>query len=278
MAIAQDAGADGGHGSVGRCAGSFGKVCVIAQDPGSAGGTSGSTSPTAKGKPGKKAPDAPVCKVTKLDPQPPAGSSEWKGHKPGDGAIYIRSCVSGDNAIGITQDQTWSTFWAADEPPEVDPEVLARQALSKMTLAGPDIASPKADGTYVVGVPMWLWVNRSATAFGPLSASASAGAVTVTATAKVSKIVWRLGDGATLTCNGPGTPYTKASGGKESPTCGHRYMKTSAQAPGSKFQAAATSTWLVDWQVNGGGETGQFVEVRTSTVAVPVGELQAVGD
>ncbi|WP_460120339.1 hypothetical protein [Streptomyces phaeofaciens] len=57
-----------------------------------------------------------------------------------------------------------------------------------MKLAGPDIASPRATGKYLVGMPMWMWVNQSATTYGPNTASASAGGVTVTATAKVSKI------------------------------------------------------------------------------------------
>ncbi|MFF8882842.1 hypothetical protein [Streptomyces flaveolus] len=39
----------------------------------------------------------------------------------------------------------------------------------------------------------------------------------------------------------------------------------------------ATSTWTVGWEVTGGGaDSGQFTEIRTSTVGVRVGELQVV--
>ncbi|MEU9522831.1 ATP/GTP-binding protein [Streptomyces sp. NPDC048224] len=166
--------------------------------------------------------------------------------------------------------------WLA-EPPEretIDPAVLAQRAVDSMTLLGPDIASPRAAGRYTVGVPVWMWVNQSATTYGPNTASASAGGVTVTATAEVSKIVWQMGDGSTVTCAGPGTPYMSSSSMVESPTCGHRYFATSADAPDGRYSVTATSTWTVDWQ--GGGQSGQLEEIRQSDMQVAVGELQVV--
>ncbi|MGW5482606.1 ATP/GTP-binding protein [Streptomyces sp. NPDC004008] len=156
----------------------------------------------------------------------------------------------------------------------IDPAVLAQQAVDKMLLKGPDIASPRAAGKYTVGVPMWLWVNTSPATYGPNTASATAGGITVTATAEVSKIVWTMGDGASVTCADPGTPYTASDGMAQSPTCGHVYSKTSAGGAGGKYQVAATSTWTIDWQ--GGGQTGQLVETRQSQTQVAIGELQVV--
>ncbi|MFE7649908.1 hypothetical protein [Streptomyces phaeoluteigriseus] len=75
-------------------------------------------------------------------------------------------------------------IWLADPPPAaaaVNPAELAQRAVDSMKLAGPDITSPKAAGRYLVGMPMWMWVNQSPTTYGPNTASASAGAVTVTA-------------------------------------------------------------------------------------------------
>ncbi|WP_369383260.1 ATP/GTP-binding protein [Streptomyces sp. cg36] len=143
-----------------------------------------------------------------------------------------------------------------------------------MTLLGPDVASPRASGRYTVGVPMWMWVNQSATTYGPNTASATAGGVTVTATAKVSRIVWAMGDGSSVTCNGPGTPYTSSQDMAQSPTCGHLYAKTSARAQSGRFPVTATSTWTIDWQ--GGGQADQLLEVRQTTVQVAVGEVQVV--
>lgn len=157
---------------------------------------------------------------------------------------------------------------------QANPQELAQQAVDSMTLLGPAIASPRAAGKYTVGVPMWMWVNQSATTYGPNTASASAGGVTVTATAKVSKIVWTMGDGASVTCNGPGAPYQASEGMAESPTCGHVYSKTSAGAGDGKFPVTATSTWTIDWQ--GGGQAGQLTEIRQTNVQVAIGELQVV--
>ncbi|MBC9729316.1 ATP/GTP-binding protein [Streptomyces sp. TRM68367] len=185
-------------------------------------------------------------------------------------------CIDSSEFIGLTAETTVETFWAAAPPPAVDPAVLAQRAVDSMTLLGPDIASPRAAGKYTIGVPVWMWVNESQTTYGPNTASASADGVTVTATAKVSKIVWKMGDGSTVTCNGPGTTYTSSKGMAESPTCGHVYSKTSADE-GGKFQLTATSTWSIDWQVAGGGAGGQLTEIRQNQVQVAVGELQAVG-
>ncbi|MDQ1051876.1 ATP/GTP-binding protein [Streptomyces sp. V4I2] len=212
------------------------------------------------------------CYFQQADPQPPAGDPRWEGHDPADGAVYDTYCPDNPNM---------TSQWLA-QPPDgaaaVDPVVLAQEAVKKMTLRGPDIASPRAAGKYTVGVPMWMWVNQSATTYGPQSASASAGGVTVTATAKVSQIVWQLGDRATVTCNGPGTVYQASAGMSESPTCGHIYTKTSAAASGGKYQVTATSTWAIDWEVTagGGGQTGQLTQTQQSQMQVAIGEVQVV--
>jgi hypothetical protein len=251
--------------------------CEVEVDvPGQAGGQAGGSNSTG-GSGGSGSSDGgdstnkKVCRYKLADPQPPAGSLDWEGHEPGDGAVYEEECGWGDFTNTIAR-----MVWLA-EPPEqeaVDPAVLAQRAVDSMTLLGPDVASPRAAGKYTVGVPMWMWVNQSATTYGPNSASASAGGITVTATAKVSEIVWQMGDGASVTCNGPGTPYQASAGMAQSPTCGHVYSKTSAGAKNGKFPVAATSTWTIDWQ--GGGQAGQLTEIRQTNVQVAIGELQVV--
>ncbi|MEU8605340.1 ATP/GTP-binding protein [Streptomyces parvulus] len=254
-------------------------TCQVEVDvPGQSGNSQagGNNSTSAPGKSdssgGGNSTDTRVCKYKLADPQPPAGSLDWEGHQPGDGAVYQQTCGWEDlDGHLITQ-----MVWLA-EPPEqetIDPAVLAQRVVDSMTLLGPDIASPRATGRYTVGVPVWMWVNQSATTYGPNTASASAGGVAVTATAKVSKIVWQMGDGSTVTCAGPGTPYRGSSAMVKSPTCGHRYSATSADAPGGRYSVTATSTWTIDWQ--GGGQSGQLEEIRQSDMQVAVGELQVV--
>jgi hypothetical protein len=263
---------------VGAC--SFVEICVGAGVGGSPGSDSDKPSPTPSK--GTKKPSVPgPCIVTKMDPQPPVGSSVWEGHDPGDGAIYTRFCPVAAAGAGTTGGLMGApeTFWTATAPiATIDPEQLARDAVDRMLLTGPSIASPRAAGTYVVGVPMWMWVKQTPTTYGPNSASAGLAGVTVTATAKVSKIVWKLGDGESVTCNGPGTPYEASFGKQESPTCGHTYTQTSASQPHGKYPVTATAMWTVDWQVDGGGgQAGQFTEVRQSQMQVAIGEVQVVG-
>ncbi|MFF5808745.1 ATP/GTP-binding protein [Streptomyces sp. NPDC012746] len=238
----------------------------------------GSSQPSASktGNGAKNERDHWRCTKTLKEPQPPTGSPEWEGHEPGDGAVYSQECEWVDEKEAGYFVVT--TVWAAS-PDEVavDPAVLAQQAVDSMLLTGPKIASPRAEGTYTVGVPMWLWVIPSPTTWGPNQASASAGGITVTATARVASVSWRMGDGSSLTCSGPGTVYTAARGLSASPDCGHRYRSTSAGQPGGKYQGTATTTWTVNWAVTGGGQSGQLTEVRESDFSVSVGELQVVG-
>lgn len=252
-------------------------TCQIEVDvPGQAGGQAGGSGSTGgtggSGSSDGDDTDKRVCVYKLADPQPPAGSVNWQGHAPGDGAVYEQTC----GWDGVGGNTITRLVWLA-EPPEretVDPAVVAQRAVDSMTLLGPDIASPRAAGKYTVGVPMWMWVNQSATTFGPNTASASAGGVTVTATAKVSKIVWMMGDGTSVTCNGPGTPYQASEGMAQSPTCGHVYSKTSAGDKNGEFLVTASSTWTIDWQ--GGGQAGQLSEIRQTNVQVAMGELQVV--
>ncbi|MGW5342912.1 ATP/GTP-binding protein [Streptomyces sp. NPDC004050] len=278
-AIASPTHADYGT-SAGSCTGM--RICVEVDIPGKP-GSGGSTS----GKPGKAGGEGgdssePViagisCAIRRLEPQPPAGSALWERHEPGDGAIYVNPCAwqgSGTTDIDILG----KAFWLKGTPTSaVDPAVLAQRAVDSMLLAGPAIASPRPEGRYTVGVPIWLWVGQSPTTWGPNTASASAGGVTVTATAAVSSVVWAMGDGSSVTCKGPGTPYTASRGLSPSPDCGHLYRATSAGQAGGSYQGTATSTWSVDWAVTGGGRTGQLTEVRQSTFTVQVGEVQVVG-
>ncbi|MEV8597330.1 ATP/GTP-binding protein [Streptomyces sp. NPDC052012] len=259
----------------GLCRGTSLYVRVCAKDststPGRKGPDGNGTASAAR--PG--ASDGPKCTYTKLNPQPPdTNLAVREGRKQGGkGAIYRVMCPA-TGRIGVV--------WIPDggqapAQPAIDPEVLAQRAVDAMKLTGPDIASPRADGRYTVGVPMWLWVRQGPTTYGPATATATAGDVTVTATAKVTSISWDLGDGTTLTCTGPGTPYRESTGIADSPDCGHRYTQASSGRPGERYPLTATSTWTITWEVAAGGtDSGEFTETRSSTVGVRVGEVQVL--
>ncbi|MFJ8770358.1 ATP/GTP-binding protein [Streptomyces clavifer] len=165
---------------------------------------------------------------------------------------------------------------APDAAPVIDPEAVARRAAASMRLDGPKVAGPRAAGTYVVGMPMWMWAEPSPATFGPVSASATAGGVTVTATARVTSVRWSMGDGATVTCHGPGTPYRKSREVTESPDCGHLYEQASYDEPGGRYRGTATAAWTVTWTAPALGDGGQFTETRQAPFTVDVREVQVV--
>jgi hypothetical protein len=216
--------------------------------------------------------DAPKCTYTRMSPQPTKGSITYRPGRPGqDGAIYEVRCEGGRTVW------MWLPDGAAPGAPAIDPAVVARRAVDQMELKGPDIASPRAAGRYLVGMPMWVWVRPGPTTYGPASVSASAGGMTVTATARVTAIRWDMGDGTTVTCTGPGTPYRASAGAAASPDCGHRYTRTSADKPRARYTVTATSTWTITWRVQGTEtNTGWWTETRTSTRPVAVGEAQVL--
>ena len=101
--------------------------------------------------------------------------------------------------------------------------------------------------------------------------------LSVTATATAESIAWDMGDGHTVTCKTPGTPYAASDGLAPSPDCGYTYTQPSGHMPGGTYTITATTTWKVTW-TSSDGESGALPPLTTppSTVAVKVGELQAV--
>ncbi|MDX2748350.1 ATP/GTP-binding protein [Streptomyces sp. NRRL_B-2557] len=262
--------ADGGQ-TGGICEGTALTITVCASDGGAGPGAGGGTAAAPAGTSGGSS--TPSCTYTKLEPQPPPDNAYWKGHdRSEEGAVYGVHCPGQQGA---------RTVWIADgkapaAAPVIDPEALARRAAASMRLDGPKVAGPRAAGTYVVGMPMWMWATPSTSTFGPVSASATAGGVTVTATAEVTRVRWSMGDGATVTCRGPGTPYRKSREVTESPDCGHLYERPSYEEPDGRYRGTATSTWTITWSAPALGDGGTFTEARQTPFTVDVREVQVV--
>ncbi|MFI6661524.1 ATP/GTP-binding protein [Streptomyces sp. NPDC050523] len=265
-----------GVGNTPTCEGAPLTITVCAQDGSRAPGrSSADIKGPASAARHSRASGAPKCAYTRLDPQPPADNLGWDGHTPDDdGAVYQVNCPA-TGRVGLV----WQANGQNQPAPQIDPETLARQAVDSMKLVGPDIASPRPAGHYVVGMPMWMWVNQGPTTYGPATATATAGGVTVTATARVSAVNWSMGDGGMpVLCQGPGTRYRPSVGLADSPDCGYRYARASAGRPGHRYAVTATSTWSITWQVQGvaGAGNGQWTETRATTQTTAVGEAQAV--
>lgn len=219
--------------------------------------------------PGKPNPNQPYgCTYTAAGPTATA-SIGVGGPQPGQ---WVFPVCAGPGAI-----DPMPPVWVTNAQPaaatvQVSPVVVADQAVRQLGLSSPTIemAPPRGD-PQLVGVATWLWIDRRG--WKTLTASASAGAVTTTAVATPTLVVWDMGDGDTVTCDGPGTPYDP-SDPNATTDCSYTWPD-----PGT-FQVTATIYWSVSWSAvgaPGGGTLGVQAGPATS-VAVRVVESQAINN
>jgi hypothetical protein len=201
---------------------------------------------------------------------PPDTAAGMGGQPVGEGGWYEKTCYLDPlNGAGMAT----SLVWVPGAPPVVSPEVLARQARSRLTLPAVAIRI-NPSGDQLVGLPTWLALDPSS--WSLRSATASVPGVSVTATARPVSASWQMGDGSTVVCAGPGTPWRpETDPAASSPDCGHRHLRSSAGAPGAAFAVRVTITWTVAWA---GAGTGGTIPGLTTTgaAAVRVAESQAV--
>jgi len=214
------------------------------------------------------------CYVRLADPQPPYENAVWEGRT--DGAIYVCS-----PPVALPGTAT-GAFWAASNPVGgPSPRALADQAVEAMNLRAGLIGivpEPGPGKVGIVGMPAWMWIaDPGESTVGPITRSASGGGVTVSATARLDRVVWSMGDGATVTCAGPaavGTRYEDRFGASPSPSCGHTYTRMSDDQPSDAYTVTATSYWTVSW--SGGGASGTIPLDFSRSTQVTVGEIQVL--
>ena len=121
-----------------------------------------------------------------------------------------------------------------------------------------------------VGYPLWLWADGP-THVGPVTSTVAN--LSVSLDARVSKTLFKMGDGHSVTCRGGGTPYKSwTKPGAKSPDCGYTYEKPSL--PQGKYTVTAVTYWAVTWRV--GGATGVINLPQQASTQLPVGELEAI--
>lgn len=191
------------------------------------------------------------------------------------GAWYVYRCSGQGSRDALFRAPVWiADGQAPGAAPLPSPQQLAEQARSQLRLPSPVIASNPA-GTQLVRLPTWLWLDRAM--WQPHSATAAVPAVSITATATPTSVSWSTGDGTTVTCAGPGTPFPIGGAAQAaSPDCGHTYQRSSAGSPSERFPITATVSWRVTWA--GAGATGAFPDLTTAAAAsLRVAEAQALG-
>ena len=226
--------------------------------------TAGSSDPP----PGKPNPNQPYgCTYTAGGPSVTA-SLGVGGPQPGQ---WVFPVCAGPGVLN-----PMPPFWVSGATPpaagavQVAPVVVAEQAAKQLGFGSPTIEMAPPDGSpQLVGVSSWLWIDPGA--WRTLTASASAGPVTTTATATPTKVVWDMGDGDSVTCDGPGTPYS--SGDPNATTdCSYTWPQAGT------FTVSATVYWNVMWTATGapgGGNLG-LQAGPPAQVQVKVTESQAI--
>lgn len=215
--------------------------------------------------------NADQCYYRLASPQPPTSDPVWKGNT--TGAVYDAVCPGAGGPGG-------GQLWIADPPPGfgtggTSPARLADEAVSRLPLKPAEIGMAPTPGKVgVVGAPVWLWTEATAQTWGPVSATASVPGLSVTATARATQLVWDMGDGGSVRCTSPGTPYLAAYGYRKSPDCGYTYQRSSAGQPGDAYTVTVTTTWRITW--TGGGTSGVLTQTRTTSLRVQIGELQVL--
>ena len=245
---------------------SGGTITVGASTGAKAGGTSTSTGTSEGGAGGGSSSFVPVCTTTALTLNdqvgPPAGVTT-------PGGWFSITCTTSSG--GNTTENLWiSDGTAAPAAPTVNPITVAEQAANSLKLPSP-VISTNPQGSAVVNLPTWLWIDPSI--WHPYSVSATVGSVTATATATPEAVSWTTGDGGLLTCSGPGAVYQPGlSASLQSTDCSHTYTESSAGQPSADgdpdqgaFPVRAVLTWQVNWTAQGAAGGGVLPAVSTTS-------------
>jgi hypothetical protein len=159
-----------------------------------------------------------------------------------------------------------------DHVTTLTPAEIGQLARRQLHLPTPDLAAnPRTD--QLVNLPTWLWLEDG---WKDVRATASVPGVSITATARPRSVTWSMGDGETVRCTGPGTPFRAGTDPRAaSPDCGYTYRRSSATRPRGVFPVSATVHWSVGW--SGAGQSGTFPDLTTtSATRFRVAESQAL--
>jgi hypothetical protein len=234
---------------------------------------------------------------TAIDPaDPPPG---YNPADPPGGLLYRASCyppAGNDLSLGPHWLPGDPPLWQAatlvvlPTPPDgfgSTPPPLAElwvEAVNRLQLRGPVIATaPPLHTAGVVRLPTWLWTEQSPRVWGEVTATADArpGGVNqwVDVQAEARSITWDMGDGSDPTlCHHAGVEWEPGMESQGHGECSYRYLRSSRGEPDGVFPLTATTTWRVQWWVNGSwdGElelqVGSAADYRVTEIQVLVGQ------
>lgn len=187
--------------------------------------------------------------------------------------VEHKVCTAGAENLGVP----WAIMPEEQPTSTASLRGLVDQASKAMNIPAPHIAlSPASDATQYVGLPLWAWTPASS--WKAKAVSVSAGGVSLTMTATPSFSVWSMGDGGSMTCHGPGTPYPAGSKHppRTSPDCGYTYGAPSTSQPDGSYRVSVTTHWTVTWRTTSGLSGAEPDMATTSSFPLTVSEIQAL--
>ena len=203
----------------------------------------------------------PGCDVEAESTEELPGEAPDPGGDSGDGEGEASSSDEPPPCEGDASSMRCTAYVGSDEGEDdgVDLVEVAHQARASLELDEPELSmSPSADGPVLVHVPVWMWIDEDQWAEQSASASVPGGEVSVSAVP--SSVSWQMGEGATVDCDGPGTPFDTSTHDPEasSPDCGHTYTST------GQVEVSAKVRWETSWESDD-GEGGSLPSLTTET-------------
>lgn len=179
----------------------------------------------------------------------------------GTGSWYLKLC--GTNFGGVVYIS------------RTDPTELLADARHQLALPAPDVRFSPAT-IQVVHVPTWMWIDEGS--WQPQSSTVAVPGVSVSVRAWPVAAVWTMGDGATVRCTGPGTPFDpRHDDPSRASPCSHTYTVSSTSATDHVFSGSVTVTWRASATVTGAPGSGDLPSLsRTRRFTVRVAQVQAL--
>jgi hypothetical protein len=233
--------------------------------------------------------------ITKDLPDTHAGSEtgSWYARYCGDAAAPA-DCPPSSTPLGCLGEPSdrWGfsgvTWWSAADAfglgAPVDLAEVAADAYTFLPIptASVGVNPPgSSSAPALVNLETWLWIDPLAWAPQRSEVEVCCPAVVVSVEATPEKVSFATGDGATVTCEGPGTPFdpNQADSAQHS-DCSHSYTRSSANQPSQRYTVTARVQWSASWTVRGaappGGGPLPAVQQATTPVPLRVGEIQSL--
>ena len=187
-----------------------------------------------------------------------------------DGSFRVDLCDGNGNYIQTI------TVYPTTPKPKPDRSRIISSAMGALNPPRPTIhTSPSRHAGLLVQTPTWLWLPPSY--WRTYSTTITVMGYVVTIFATPTTVRWKMGNGDSITCVGPGTPWVPGFGEALS-TCRYTYRHSSDGASGDRYRITATVTFVGSFTTTGlGGLRGPLGAItRSSSVYAQVAEIQGL--